>query len=298
MREALYDELAPGRRSRLHRRIAETLEVVYAGAGDAHLAELAFHFVQATQMADPDSSAESPTDTRNKAIDYARRAGEQSSRALAYEEASQQFSMALAAMDAGDDAEPQVRAELLLELGDADARTGDLDKARTSFLEAARLARELGSGTLLARAALGFGGRHQWARAGNDTVIVPLLRDALELLGEADDRLRVRLLTRLAGALRSDRTMRNESARLSSEAVELARRIVGVRARRPRARRSLFRRAREGQRDARDSCRHVSHQPIQPGTWRASRGDGSNRNVLQLCSRPARAAGVANLTEA
>ena len=226
VREALYDELPSGLRSRLHRRIAETLETVYSAAVDAHLAELAFHFVQATEMADLDSAGESPADTRTKAIAYARRAGEQSSGALAYEEASQQFSMALAAMDAGEDAEPHVRAELLLELGDADARTGDLDKARTSFLEAARLARELRSGTLLARAALGFGGRHQWARAGNDTVIVPLLRDALKLLGDADDRLRVRLLTRLAGALRSDPKMRSESARLSGEAVELARRIA------------------------------------------------------------------------
>ncbi len=226
VREALYDELPPGRRSRLHRRIAETLEVVYAGAGDAHLAELAFHFVQATQMADVDSSADSPADTRNKAIDYARRAGEQSSRALAYEEASQQFSMALAAMDAGEDVEPQARADILLELGDADARTGDLDKARTSFLDAARLARELGSGTVLARAAIGFGGRHQWARAGSDTILIPLLRGALELLGDDDDRLRVRLLTRLAGALRSDPTRRTDCARLSQEAVDLARHIA------------------------------------------------------------------------
>ena len=48
VRETLYDELSPGRRVRLHRRIAGELEVMYGPAAAEHLAELAFHYVQAT----------------------------------------------------------------------------------------------------------------------------------------------------------------------------------------------------------------------------------------------------------
>ena len=55
VRETLYDELPPGRRVRLHRRIAGELEVIYGPAVGEHLAELAFHYVQATVR--PDGSA-------------------------------------------------------------------------------------------------------------------------------------------------------------------------------------------------------------------------------------------------
>jgi tetratricopeptide (TPR) repeat protein len=63
-----------------------------------------------------------------------------------------------------------------------------------------------------------------WARAGADPHLVPMLQDALVLLGGSDDRLRVRLLTRLACALRSepDRTL---SATLSQQAVDMARQL-------------------------------------------------------------------------
>ena len=142
---------------------------------------------------------------------------------LAYEQARQLYAMAVAAHERLPDAELPLHTELLLALGDADARTGDLDNARLSFRKAADLAREIGSGTMLARAALGYGGRHQWARAGHDTQMIALLRDALERLGSADDQLRARLLTRLAGAMRSDPSKRDECDRLSQQAIDLAR---------------------------------------------------------------------------
>ncbi len=62
------------------------------------------------------------------------------------------------------------------------------------------MARQLGEREQLARAALGYGGRFVWMRAGTDAKIIPLLREALTLLSEDDSELRVRLLARLAGA--------------------------------------------------------------------------------------------------
>ncbi len=223
VRESLYDELSPGRRARLHRHIAHVLEEIYATSTEGHLAELAFHYVEAAQGGD---AGLAPSDVERdgpKAIDYARRAGNDAARSLAYEEAARLYRMALAVLDADGVADDQARGETLLALGDVEARAGELDDARTTFLEAADIARRTGAGQHLARAALGFGGRHPWARPGKDTRLIPLLQDALVMLGGTDDRLRVRLLTRLACAWRSTPERRNDSAALSRQAVEIAR---------------------------------------------------------------------------
>src|SRR5205814_2266980 len=92
------------------------------------------------------------------------------------------------------------RVKLHREIGDAQTRAGDEPTAKETFLRAASLARELRASEQLARAALGYGGRFVWARAGSDERLVPFLEDALAALGEVDSPLRVRLLARLAGA--------------------------------------------------------------------------------------------------
>ena len=126
-------------------------------------------------------------------------------------------------MALGGNADDHTHTETLLALGDALTRAGDLDSARTTFHEAADIARRTGDGRQLARAALGSGGRHQWARPGNDTRLIPLLQDALVMLGGDDDTLRARLLSRLACAWRSSPDRRNDSATLSRQAIEIAR---------------------------------------------------------------------------
>ena len=100
-----------------------------------------------------------------------------------------------------------------------------LDLLGPAFHEAADIARRAGRWTSAARAALGSGGRHQWATARHDTRLIPLLQDALVLLGGQDETLRVRLLTRLACAWRSSPERRNDSAALSRQAIDIARRL-------------------------------------------------------------------------
>ena len=70
----------------------------------------------------------------------------------------------------------------------------------------------------LARAALGYGGRIVWQRAGDDQRLVPLLEEALAALGETRPRAAGRLLARLAGALRDQPSLEPRSS-LSREAV-------------------------------------------------------------------------------
>jgi tetratricopeptide (TPR) repeat protein len=212
VRETLYDELPSVARVRLHRRIAETLERQYASRGDAHLAELAYHFSRGLSAGNAD-----------KAADFATRAGREAADALSYEEAARLFRLALGALEAKRPPDDARRCGLLLLLGDAEARGGDLDGARDAFLGAATIARATGEADELAHAALGYGGRFIWARAGADPHLVPLLLDALSLMGSnGDPRLRVRLMARLACAWRSSTDHRGDSDRLSREALELA----------------------------------------------------------------------------
>jgi tetratricopeptide (TPR) repeat protein len=214
VRDALYDELPPTRRLRLHRQTGEALEALYGKDQEAHLAELAHHFFEAA-----------PTGVAGKAIEYTRRAAERAVRLLAYEEAVRLYGMALQTPEPVGPSDERNRCELLLGLGDAQTKAGDEPGAKRTFLQAAGIARTLEDAEKLARAALGYAGRFVWARAGTDRHIVPLLEEALAAIGAEDSPIRVRMLARLAGALR-DQPSREPRGKLSAEALEMARRIA------------------------------------------------------------------------
>jgi tetratricopeptide (TPR) repeat protein len=213
VRDAIYDELSVARRVRLHREAGAALEQRYAGDLEPHLAELAHHFSRAA-----------PAGEVGRAVDYARRAGVQAVRLMAYEEAVRLFELALATLELQQVVEPRRRCELLLGLGDAHARAGEGAVSKETFLRAAEVARGIPAADLLARAALGYGGRFLWARAGGDPALVRLLEEALAALGAAEGSLEVQVMSRLAGALR-DQHDREPRDRLSRRAVEIARRL-------------------------------------------------------------------------
>jgi len=209
IRDALYDGLTTARRVRLHRQAVEALEALYGDEPGPHLAELVHHSIAGSDF--------------GKALLYARRAGDRAIALLAYEEGARLYETTLEVLDVSQAPDEQVRCELLLSLGDAEARAGDRLAAKQAFLEAAKIARRLGLSRQLARAASGYGGRIMIARAGDDGRLVPLLEEGLAALADEDIELRVRLLARLAGALR-DEPSRDRRDALSREAVELARR--------------------------------------------------------------------------
>ena len=212
IRECLYDDIGRARRVQLHRLAAEVLESLYADDPRPHLAELARHFF-----------AGAPGGDVEKAFVYARRAGDEAASLLAYEEAVRLYQMALQGMELGQAKDPRQECEVLLALGDAQGRAGDEAGAKQAFLRAAELARGLGLREHLARAALGYGGRFAFLRAGGDAHVIPLLEDALTQVGEGDSPLGARVRARLAGALR-DRRSPEPRESLGREAVEMARR--------------------------------------------------------------------------
>src|SRR6266536_390893 len=214
VREVIYERLPIPVRMQWHRRVGEAIERLSGAGSVAHVAELARHFAEGAA-----------TGEAAKALAYARQAGEQAMGMYAYEEAAAQYQRALHACKFADPDEA-VRCELLLRLGEAQARAGAYPDAKETYLQAAQLSRRLGSPGRLARAALGYG-EPQVEGGLVDRRLVGLLREALDGLSPEDGPLRVRLLARLS----LEMTFSNEpqlTAPLSLQAVEMARRLGDV----------------------------------------------------------------------
>jgi eukaryotic-like serine/threonine-protein kinase len=217
VRETLYDDLSPTRRLELHQTIGAVLEELYRNDLDRHLSEIANHLALAAPVGDAAA-----------AIDYLVRAGDRAARILAYEEAGVHYERALELLGAADEVSRERRCELLLRLGDARWRAGDTRAARASFEQAAELARRLGDGQMLARAALGYviglGGFLLFARFEAGETGIGLLEEALAALPDEDGPLRARVLAHLAVEMYSTNEVERR-LEVSTEAIAMARRL-------------------------------------------------------------------------
>ena len=148
VREVLYEGLPAARRVRLHGRVGEALEAVYAADPGPHLAELAHHFV----VAAPGGQA-----MGDRAVRVATAAGRRALELLAWEEAAGLFERALAALELAEQPDQQQRCQLLLALGEARMAAGDVAAARSAYQQTAELAKRIDAPEALARAALGLG---------------------------------------------------------------------------------------------------------------------------------------------
>jgi DNA-binding SARP family transcriptional activator len=212
IRDALYETIPAPRRMRLHRAIGQALETLYSENPEPHLAELARHFLAGG------------TPVREKAIEYAQRAGDRAASQLAHEEAVRHYTSALNVLEATGSGDTDRTCALLLSLGEALSRAGRGSEAKEVLRRAATLAERTGKTDRLARAAVEYGGRFAWARASTDPFLVPLLERALAAIGEVDSADRVKLLARLATATRDDPS-RARSVRTAEEAMQIARRL-------------------------------------------------------------------------
>jgi DNA-binding CsgD family transcriptional regulator len=191
--QTLYAELNGPRRMRLHRAAAEALERAYAGNAEPHLAELAYHFCEAGPLGDP-----------SRAVGYARRSGERAFGLLAYEEGARLFGLALQATELQEAPDPLQRCELLLALGAAQRMAGELHASLESYRDCAAVARRVGAGETLARAALGFEDAMLLTgmpRDPNGDPSAALLEEGLQALADGEGALRARLLGGLARAV-------------------------------------------------------------------------------------------------
>ncbi|MBV8986463.1 MAG: AAA family ATPase [Acidimicrobiia bacterium] len=215
VRQTLYDELATVRRVRLHLRVAEAMEAVYAEDIASRLGQLAYHYAEAAAGG-----------AVEKAVSYSAWAAMRATDATAYEEAAAHYHRALQTMEFAEEPDKVHQAELMVSLADVLNRAGDVDQARQIAWRSVGIIRALGDPVRLGRAALlvgnlGYlgGGR---APVAADHERRGLLEEAIEQLGEAEPGLRARLLSRLALEL-AYTDERTRMAPLTQRAVALAR---------------------------------------------------------------------------
>ncbi len=211
VREALYEGMSAQRRQRIHARVGEALE----RRGEAPLGARAYHFTRAGSLADGE-----------KAVRYAVAAGEEAASLFDHEAAAEHYSRAVEVLPRFCGQDRERRLELLLAVGEARTRSGERALARAALREAAALAEELGDSASLARAAIEASQRYIQQPGVVDTELIGMLERALEV---SDGRVtldRVRLLSRLCGAIYYA-PERGRMAALSEEAISIAEQLGG-----------------------------------------------------------------------
>jgi tetratricopeptide (TPR) repeat protein len=206
-REVLAHDLGLERRRELHAALARAL--AQRTGIDTPWLELAHHWLEAGSSALPD------------AVRCALRAAEQAIARFAFEEAVSVLERVHAAVSA-DPSAAELRARVLIALGQAQIQRGAGSVGQALCLEAAALAREQRDPELLASAALAFGLEIKAALI--DPALIALLQEALTALPEQDSPLRVRIMARLGAAMQPHADLRYPIS-LAEAAIAAARRI-------------------------------------------------------------------------
>lgn len=166
-REALYTQLLARERQTLHGQMAQTLEQIYAGALEAHLEALAYHFFEATLWP--------------KALEYAQRAGAKAQALFAPHAAIEQFTRALEALRRLAQPPPP---DLYRQRGQASDTLGQFEQARVDYEAALEAARAAGDQRATWQALLDLGllwASRDYERTGD------YCRQALELTRSMED---------------------------------------------------------------------------------------------------------------
>jgi hypothetical protein len=209
-RSSLYDDMPTSRRRWLHRDVGLALEE--RDAADEQLNELAAHFGEAAAVGEGD-----------RAVKYARQAGDKAIATQAFEVAAGHYARARAALELSAH-DPRLSCELLLAQATALSHAGRNDFRAAAFA-AADAARNLGDAAHLASAALLFVHFAHFSPTGPAVRRreAALIEEALAALDEADSPARARLLAGLGAGLSSSGAQ--PAVELSLRAVAMARRL-------------------------------------------------------------------------
>ena len=183
VRDAVERAVARPVLARLHRRVAEAIEI-YEGAGDDQLSDLARHWDESSVLGDEEVAA-----------DWNERAADAAHRQLAWEEAGRLYDRAVALT--GPFADPVDRYRRLLGAARARLHSDEIGSAVARCIDAGRAARLAGRADLLADAALVVEGR---GGSGGPEIpaLIALAEEALAAVDATDHARRARLLGLLA----------------------------------------------------------------------------------------------------
>src|SRR5215212_6518173 len=212
VKEAVYAELLPGERTRLHARFATALAGRDDRGGPGLAAELAWHWYAAHDL--------------ERALPAAVEAGRAAERAYAFAEAQRQFERALELWDRTDGAqrEPQAgmdKAELLARAGEAAANSGSAERAaalvRSALAELDPAADPLRAAQLTERLAFHL-------RVAGRPGAFEAYQEAVRLVPPTPSAARARVLAELGQALML-RARFTEAAAICEEAIAVARQV-------------------------------------------------------------------------
>lgn len=193
-------------RLKLHSVVGDAIRHTYDP--ELRCAALAYHYSEAAPLANA-----------QEAVRYSQQAARIAEKQLAYEESIRHLRRAPKVLPLASTRDDVLRAELLLELGKALTKAGELNEARINCLRAADEGRRLNQAELFARAVVSAG-RVLSDSGTTDRNLVTLLREALDHLGAADTAVCGQVLARLGAELYW--TDRSESASLCQRAVDIA----------------------------------------------------------------------------
>ncbi len=185
IREVIYDQIPPSRRSGLHEQVGTAIEDAGPSDEDGNTEALAHHFFESVSAGG-----------RAKAFGYAMRAGSIALRHFAPRDATVHYERALRLLESGAASRGDLCA-VLVGLGRAERWNGQLQESRQRLLKAIELARSDNQVELFAQAALDLSPSSVEVMRVDEQAI-QLLQEAISLCGNTRPALRGALLARLA----------------------------------------------------------------------------------------------------
>ncbi len=189
-REFLYGELSAATRAYWHLKAGEYLEVQYQDGKLVSLAQLAYHFFEATPASDPGQTA-----------DYCVQAAGAAIAGRAYSEATVLYERALQVLEFESESNSSRRFEIQIAMGKSQYQSGQLNAATHSMLKAALLAHHLRWWNRLAEALIAFQSYCQQSGLRH-VVSVPLHKILQKHLPPDETTLHARVSASLANAYR------------------------------------------------------------------------------------------------
>lgn len=208
IRHTLLGGVALPRRQRLHLRIAQAMEKVYAATLADRAAEIAHHLYQAGTAADSTSTAR-----------YVVLAGDRAMEAAAFQDALRSYEEALSLVPSQEERE---RAELLFRLGSAQRSLGRLDDGVASWREALSYYESVRDREAVAKLTTEIGTQLAWAARWSEAI--EMVGRGLAVSGDEVNSERVHLLS-LAGIALAWIGQEEHAAGMIEEALSLARQI-------------------------------------------------------------------------
>jgi class 3 adenylate cyclase/tetratricopeptide (TPR) repeat protein len=209
IRHVLYREPSAARRQRIHARIAQTLQRLYADDVESHVLEIAHHLVRAGPAADPDL-----------AVHYTRRAGDKAFAVFAWSDASRYYEAALLASASSGALSRRDRADLHYRAALARLWDGDVGLCRDHYEKAIAGYRQIGDLPGLARALMVQARAYPASVAYGTLVELQPLEEVLQLLGESEPGLRASILLSMSQVY--------WVARQPDKAAEMAQRALAI----------------------------------------------------------------------